>query len=52
MAQVPRRGRRAAGQGLAEYAIILSLIAIVAVAALVFIGTTISGLLDTLAGSL
>jgi Flp pilus assembly pilin Flp len=34
------------GQGLAEYALILTFIAVVAVAALVFIGTTISSLIS------
>ena len=34
------------GQGLAEYALILSLIAIVAIIALIFLGTQVSGLLD------
>jgi Flp pilus assembly pilin Flp len=33
------------GQGLAEYALILALIAIVAIVALLFLGTTISGVL-------
>ena len=36
------------GQGLAEYALILALIAIVAIAALVFLGTQISGILSTI----
>lgn len=35
------------GQGLAEYALILSLIAIIAIAALIFLGGTISTLLST-----
>jgi pilus assembly protein Flp/PilA len=33
------------GQGLAEYALILALIAIVAIVALLFLGTAISGIL-------
>ena len=33
------------GQGLAEYALILALIAIVAIVALLFLGTQISGIL-------
>ena len=37
------------GQGLAEYALILALIAIVAVLALVFLGSQISGILSTIA---
>jgi Flp pilus assembly pilin Flp len=41
-----RRGE--AGQGLAEYALILALIAIVAVLALVFLGTTISSILSSI----
>jgi len=48
MVQVPRRGRDAKGQGLAEYAMILSLIALVAITALVFIGTTVSSLIPNL----
>ena len=36
------------GQGLAEYALILALIAIVAVLALVFLGGTISDILSTI----
>jgi len=36
------------GQGLAEYALILALIAIVAVLALIFLGNTISGILSTI----
>jgi len=35
------------GQGLAEYALILALIAIVAIVALLFLGTQISGILST-----
>ena len=35
----------ATGQGLAEYALILALIAIVAIVALLFLGTQISGIL-------
>ena len=38
--------RREEGQGLAEYALILALIAIVAVLAVVFIGDTLSSLLS------
>ena len=34
------------GQGLAEYALILSLIAILAIAALIFLGTQISTILS------
>ena len=39
------------GQGLAEYALILALIAIVAIIALVFLGTQVSGLLNTVGKS-
>ena len=38
--------RREEGQGLAEYALILALIAIVAVLAVMFIGGTLSSLLS------
>lgn len=34
------------GQGLAEYALILALIAIVAIVALLFLGTQVSGILS------
>jgi Flp pilus assembly pilin Flp len=37
--------RGSTGQGLAEYALILALIAIVAIVALLFMGTQISGIL-------
>jgi Flp pilus assembly pilin Flp len=37
--------RRAAGQGLAEYALILALIAIVAIVALIFLGGQISSII-------
>jgi len=40
------------GQGLAEYALILALIAIVAVIALTFLGTTISTILNSIGDSL
>ena len=36
------------GQGLAEYALILSLIAVVAIAAVTFFGTQLSSLLSTI----
>jgi Flp pilus assembly pilin Flp len=42
------RGRQS-GQGLTEYALILSLIVVVAVAALVFLGTNISAILSSIA---
>jgi pilus assembly protein Flp/PilA len=40
------------GQGLAEYALILALIAIVAIVALLFLGGAISGILSTVGSSL
>jgi pilus assembly protein Flp/PilA len=40
------------GQGLAEYALILALIAIVAIVALLFLGTQISTILSTIAQQL
>ena len=40
------------GQGLAEYALILALIAIVAILALVFLGTQISGILSTIGAAI
>jgi Flp pilus assembly pilin Flp len=40
------------GQGLAEYALILALIAVVAVLALVFLGSQISGILSTIAATI
>ena len=44
--------RDEAGQGLAEYALILSLIAIVAISALTFLSTQIGGLLSAIAAAL
>jgi pilus assembly protein Flp/PilA len=43
--------REEEGQGLAEYALILALIAIVAIAALVFLGNQISGILNVVGKS-
>jgi pilus assembly protein Flp/PilA len=40
------------GQGLAEYALILGLIAIVAIVALMFLGGTVSGALSTVGSTL
>jgi pilus assembly protein Flp/PilA len=40
------------GQGLAEYGLILALIAVVCVAALTLLGGNIAALLDSLAGSI
>ena len=39
------------GQGLAEYALILALIAIVAIIALLFLGQQVSGVLSTVSHS-
>jgi pilus assembly protein Flp/PilA len=50
-----RRGRQRTaerGQGLAEYALILALIVVVAIVALVFLGTNISSILSTIAQSI
>jgi pilus assembly protein Flp/PilA len=44
--------RRDEGQGLAEYALILSLIAVIAIAALVFLGTQISTLLSSIGAAI
>jgi len=43
--------RREEGQGLAEYALILALIAIVAILALIFLGGEISEILSTVGAS-
>jgi len=40
--------RGSTGQGLVEYALILALIAVVAIVTLVFLGTSISGILHTI----
>ena len=44
--------RKERGQGLAEYALILGLIAVVAIAALTFLGGTINDMLSTLNAAL
>jgi len=46
-----RHVRRDAGQGLAEYALILALIAIVAILALIFLGSQISQILSDVGNS-
>ncbi len=48
---VPRRLQRREGQALAEYALILTLVAIAAVAALVLLGGSIANALSGVAGS-
>jgi pilus assembly protein Flp/PilA len=40
------------GQGLAEYALILALIAVIAIAALVFLGTRISTILSQIGANI
>lgn len=45
------RANRAAGQGLAEYALILALIAIVAIVSLLFLGKDVSKVLSTVGKS-
>ena len=43
---------RSNGQGLAEYALILGLIAVTAIAALMFMGTRVSAILSTISNKL
>ena len=49
--RVPRCAAQA-GQGLAEYALILGLIAVLAIAALTFLGGSINSMLSTLGNAL
>jgi len=44
--------RRDEGQALVEYALIISLVAVVAIGALQLTGTKVSGILNTIAGDL
>ena len=44
--------RRDDGQGLAEYALILALIAVVAIGALIFLGSDVSTILSTISDKL
>jgi pilus assembly protein Flp/PilA len=44
--------REEEGQGLAEYALILALIAVIAIAALVFLGTQISSILSSIGNNI
>jgi pilus assembly protein Flp/PilA len=44
--------RKEEGQGLAEYALILALIAVIAIAALVFLGTQIRTILSTIGAAI
>ena len=50
-ALISHLGDEEQGQGLAEYALILALIAIIAIAALVFLGNQISGILNVVGNS-
>jgi pilus assembly protein Flp/PilA len=43
---------RSEGQSLAEYALILALIAVVAIAALIFLGTQINSILSTIGAAI
>lgn len=47
-----QRMRREAGQGLAEYALILALVAILAIAAVTFLGGSINQVLSDLGNAL
>lgn len=49
--QLPRRWTQA-GQGLAEYALILALIAVLAIAAITFLGGSINSMLSDLGNAL
>jgi len=49
--QVDRTRFRQEAQGLAEYALILALIAVVAIIALIFLGSQVSTLLSTVGNS-
>ena len=51
MTLMSRLSERSRGQGLAEYALILGLIAIVAIIALIFLGGQVSGILNTVGKS-
>jgi Flp pilus assembly pilin Flp len=52
LAEIFRVRRADAGQTLAEYALILSLIAVVAIAALILLGTDIQNILSTIGSKL
>jgi pilus assembly protein Flp/PilA len=52
MAWLSQFDREEEGQGLVEYALIIVLVSIVAVAALTLLGTTVSGVFDTISGEL
>jgi pilus assembly protein Flp/PilA len=46
------RIREERGQGLVEYALVLALIAVISIAALVFMGTQVSSILSTIGATL
>ena len=46
------QSREEDGQGLAEYALILALIAIVAILSMIFLGDTIADLMDTIGSTI
>ena len=46
------RSRDEDGQGLAEYALILALIAIVAILSMIFLGDTINALMETIGSTI
>jgi pilus assembly protein Flp/PilA len=46
------RGLAESGQGLAEYALILALIAVIAIVALIFLGGQVSSILSTVGTSI
>ena len=48
----PPSGGQEAGQGLAEYALILGLIAIVAIASMVFLGNVIASLMSSIGSTI
>jgi Flp pilus assembly pilin Flp len=50
--QLVRALRGEEGQGLAEYALILAFVAVVAILALTFLGVSITSILSSVAGSL
>ena len=52
LARLAQASQDERGQGLAEYALILALIAVIAIAALVFLGTQISSILSNIGASL
>jgi len=50
--RIRREGEDESGQGLAEYGLILALIAVVAITALTGLGTKVASTLTTISGSL